>query len=257
MRVTVPGKPLRQMMRWAQISLLTTAAGLLGYSVFVLADMWVFQRQASPEFDRLNLAPTSPLGPGVEAVGGLMGRMEIPRLGMTVIVAEGTAGATLRRAGGHIRGTGLPGHSGNIGIAGHRDTLFRPLRNVRQDDLIMLTTLQGEYRYRVVSTKIVKPTDVGVLSPDGQEILTLVTCYPFYFVGPSPDRFIVRAERVTTTHCPSAVSRPHLQLVRHPVLEATSSSLRLHCRQWKSCRPPSTASSAGYDDTACRRFPGA
>jgi len=104
---------------------------------------------------------------------------------------------TLRRAAGHIRGTGLPGHSGNIGIAGHRDTLFRPLQNIRQDDVIMLTTLQGEYRYRVVSTKIVKPSDVDVLSPDGQEILTLVTCYPFYFVGPSPDRFIVRAERVT------------------------------------------------------------
>jgi sortase A len=123
--------------------------------------------------------------------------MEIPRLGMSIIVAEGTAGATLRRAGGHIRGTGLPGGPGNIGIAGHRDTLFRPLQNIRQDDVILLTTLQGAYRYRVVSTKIVSPSDVEVLSSDGHEILTLVTCYPFYFVGPSPNRFIVRAARVT------------------------------------------------------------
>lgn len=200
MRVTVPRKSLRQMIRWAQISLLTTAASLLGYSVFVLTDTWVFQRQASRTFDRVGLAPAPPPGPGTEAVGGFMGRMEIPRLGMTLIIAEGTAGATLRRAGGHIRGTGLPGHSGNIGIAGHRDTLFRPLQNIHQDDVIMLTTLQGEYRYRVVSTRIVKPSDVEVLSPDGEEILTLVTCYPFYFVGPSPDRFIVRAKRVAGKH---------------------------------------------------------
>ena len=130
-------------------------------------------------------------------MGGLMGRMEIPRLGISVAVAEGTQGATLRRAAGHIPGTAMPGRSGNIGIAGHRDTLFRPLRNIRQDDVIMLTTLQGEYRYRVVSTKIVSPSDVAVLNPDGHEILTLVTCHPFYLVGPSPNRFIVRAERVT------------------------------------------------------------
>jgi sortase A len=130
-------------------------------------------------------------------MGGLVGRMEIPRLGMSMMVAEGTAEATLRRAGGHIRGTALPGRPGNVGIAGHRDTLFRPLRNVRQDDLITLTTLQGEYRYRVVSTQIVNPSDLSVLDPDGHEILTLVTCHPFYFVGPAPDRFIVRAKRVT------------------------------------------------------------
>ena len=129
-------------------------------------------------------------------MSGLVGRMAIPRLGISVVVAEGTEEATLRRAAGHILGTGLPGRSGNVGIAGHRDTLFRPLRNIRQDDVIMLTTLQGEYRYRVVSTKVVSPYEVAVLNPDGNEVLTLVTCYPFYFVGPAPDRFIVRAERI-------------------------------------------------------------
>ena len=126
-----------------------------------------------------------------------MGRLEIPRLGMSVVLTEGTEGATLRHAAGHIFGTALPGRAGNVGIAGHRDTLFRPLRNIRQDDLIMLTTLQGEYRYRVVSTKIVSPSDVAVLKSDEHEILTLVTCHPFYFVGLAPNRFIVRAERVT------------------------------------------------------------
>jgi sortase A len=128
--------------------------------------------------------------------GEMMGRIEIPRLGLSVIVAEGTDEVTLRRAAGHIEGTQLPGTSGNVGIAGHRDTLFRALQNIRRDDVISFTTLQGAYRYRVVSTRVVGPYDVAVLSPDNHEILTLVTCYPFYFVGPAPDRFIVRAERI-------------------------------------------------------------
>jgi sortase A len=93
-------------------------------------------------------------------------------------------------------GTALPGQRGNVGIAAHRDTFFRPLRNIQRDDVIVLTTLRGEYRYRVVSTKVVSPYDVEVLNSDGTEILTLVTCYPFYFVGSAPERFIVRAERI-------------------------------------------------------------
>ena len=128
--------------------------------------------------------------------GGLIGRLEIIRLALSVIVIEGTGATTLRRAAGHIAGTALPGEPGNVGISGHRDTFFRPLRNIREDDIITITTLLGEYRYRVVSTTIVGPSDVGVLEPGEGEFLTLVTCYPFYFVGSAPDRFIVRAERV-------------------------------------------------------------
>ena len=123
--------------------------------------------------------------------------IEILRIGLSVVVFEGTTKSTLRHAAGHISGTALPGQPSNVGIAGHRDTFFRPLRNIQQDDIITLTTLLGEYRYRVVSTKIVSPYDVEVLYPSGSEVLTLVTCYPFYFVGPAPDRFIVRAKRVT------------------------------------------------------------
>jgi sortase A len=122
--------------------------------------------------------------------------MDIPRLGISTIVMEGTTAKTLRRAIGHIEGTALPGQPGNVGISGHRDTFFRPLRHIRENDIITLTTLLGEYRYRVVFTKLVGPYDVTVLNPGGDEILTLVTCYPFYFVGPAPYRFIVRAERV-------------------------------------------------------------
>jgi LPXTG-site transpeptidase (sortase) family protein len=98
-------------------------------------------------------------------------------------------------ASGHITGTGMTATPGKVGIAAHRDTFFRLLRNVRKDDVITLTTASAEYRYRVVSTKVVYPDDVSVLNANGQEVLTLVTCYPFFFVGSAPDRFIVRAER--------------------------------------------------------------
>jgi sortase A len=90
----------------------------------------------------------------------------------------------------------MPGVPGNVAIAAHRDTFFRPLRNIRKNDIITLTTVGAEYRYRVVSTKVVDPEDVSVLNPSDNEILTLVTCYPFFFVGSAPERFVVRAERI-------------------------------------------------------------
>jgi len=197
MNVAVTPKKTGLVLLWSKRGLYAIAVGILSYCAFVLTDTWVFQRQAGRDFDRMQLRPGLVPRPGVDSAGGLMGRLEIPRLGFSIIIAEGTGESTLRRAGGHIRGTALPGGAGNIGIAGHRDTFFRPLRNIREDDMITLTTLAGEYRYRVVSTKIVDPSDTDVLSSDGREILTLVTCHPFYFVGPAPNRFIVRAERVT------------------------------------------------------------
>jgi sortase A len=141
---------------------------------------------------RLLSPPTIPPAP---TVSDLIGRIEIARIGLSVIIIDGDDGKTLRRAAGHVPGTALPGQPGNVGITGHRDTFFRPLRNIKVDDVITLTTLQGEYRYRVVSTKVVSPKDVAVLASTGGDVLTLVTCYPFYFVGAAPNRFIVRAER--------------------------------------------------------------
>jgi sortase A len=117
-------------------------------------------------------------------------------VGISAVVAEGSDETTLRRAVGHIAGTALPGEPGNVGLAGHRDTFFRALRNIRGGDLIVLTTPRGEFQYSVVSIKVVKPKALDVLDPTSEEILTLVTCYPFYFVGSAPNRFIVRAKRV-------------------------------------------------------------
>jgi sortase A len=196
MKVAVPRKSISRVLRWSQVGLFTAAAGMLGYCAFVVADTWFYQRQANLVLDRLQVRPGPLPGPDAASTGGLMGRIEIPRLGLSVVVAEGTGEGTLRRAAGHIENTALPGRPGNVGIAGHRDTLFRPLQNIRQDDVIVLTTLQGAYRYRVVSLKIVPPSDVAVLNPDGNEILTLVTCHPFYFIGAAPNRFIVRAKRI-------------------------------------------------------------
>jgi sortase A len=210
MKVLVRKTSLRLLLEWAQRLLFACAFLLLGYCGFVLVDTWMFQRRAKQNLERLlhderqarngkppNASPASHVSLPAIAPDGLIGRIEILRLGVSVVVVEGTEKPMLRRAVGHIIGTALPGQPGNIGLAGHRDTFFRPLQNIQRNDIITLTTLGGEYRYRVVSIKVVSPYNVAVLNPDQNEILTLVTCYPFYFVGPAPSRFIVRAERVT------------------------------------------------------------
>jgi sortase A len=208
MKVVVGTSSLRRILLWVQRALMAGAIVMFGYCAFVLIDIAVFQHREKQRLERLlydrrqadarSQAVTAAAVKALPAIGpdGLIGRIEIARLGVSVVVMEGTGKSTLRRAAGHITGTGLPGQRGNIGIAGHRDTFFRPLRNTERNDIITLTTPGGEYHYRVVSTKVVSPSDVGVLNPDGTEILTLVTCYPFYFVGAAPSRFIVRAERV-------------------------------------------------------------
>jgi sortase A len=206
MRLVIAQESLRRILRWAQRLLVVTAVSMLAYCGFVQIDAWMFQKRERAQLDRLLAAnpearqtayPNSPKNPAPVVAGGLVGRIDIPRLGLSVIVIEGTRTTTLRRAVGHIAGTALPGQPGNVGISGHRDTYFRPLRNIQQNDIITLTTVLGEYRYRVVSTKVVSPDKIAVLEPSGNETLTLVTCYPFYFVGPAPNRFIVRAARVT------------------------------------------------------------
>jgi sortase A len=191
MKVSIRGTSIRLILAWAQRGLFACAILMLGYCGFVVADAWMFQHRALPVAASL----PSALGPAI-APDGLIGRIEILRLGVSAVVVEGAGDVALRRAAGHIAGTGLPGEPGNIGIAGHRDTFFRPLRNIQRDDIITLTTARGQFRYRVVSMNVVSPSDVAVLNPDGNEVLTLVTCYPFYFVGSAPNRFIVRAERV-------------------------------------------------------------
>jgi sortase A len=119
--------------------------------------------------------------------------LRIPRLRLEVPVLEGTGEWTLDRAVGHIPGTPRPGETGNVGIAGHRDGFFRVLKDIAPGDLLELALASEVRRYRVREMSIVRPGDVGVLAPGRESLLTLVTCYPFYFVGSAPQRFIVRA----------------------------------------------------------------
>lgn len=192
------------MSRWIQRILFIGAFSLLAYSGYVWMDTWFFQKQdqLAVEIPRVpgslgdRRALRTPNNPHPVAIVGLVGRIEIPRIGVSAIILEGTSNKTLRRAVGHISGTALPGQRGNIGLSGHRDTFFRPLRNIRRDDIITLTTMLEQHHYRVLSTQIVSPNNVAVLYPGEAEILTLVTCYPFYFIGSAPERFIVKAERV-------------------------------------------------------------
>lgn len=125
-----------------------------------------------------------------------LGRIEIPRIGVRAIVRQGADEKTLARAVGLVPGGARPGETGNTILAGHRDTFFWPLRKIEVNDRIRLVVPPNEYEYRVDSVRIVEPEETSVLQSKGFEELTLVTCYPFRFIGPAPDRFIVSATRV-------------------------------------------------------------
>lgn len=120
--------------------------------------------------------------------------LRIPKIGLEVPVLPGTDDLTLNRAVGAIAGTALPGEVGNVGIAGHRDSFFRGLKDVESGDRLEIETLAGKQEYRVTSIRIVDPSEVHVLAPTPRPVVTLVTCYPFYFVGKAPQRYIVQAE---------------------------------------------------------------
>ena len=130
------------------------------------------------------------------AEGDLIGRIKVPRIGVSALVLHGVGSRTLRRGVGHIPGTALPDMGGNVGLAGHRDSFFRGLKDIRKNDTIELTTLEGTFEYEVEWIKIVRPKDTHVLEEEDGAALTLVTCYPFYYVGSAPKRYIVRARRV-------------------------------------------------------------
>lgn len=125
----------------------------------------------------------------------VLGRIEIPRVGVSAIVRDGDDTETLALAVGRVPTTARPGQSGNMVLAGHRDTFFRALRYVRKDDVIQISTPNGRFAYRVEWTRVVKPEDTRCLAPTETPSLTLVTCFPFSYVGAAPKRFIVRASR--------------------------------------------------------------
>jgi len=181
-------------MRAAETLLWSAAAVLLGvYACFYL-ERRLYQAFELWSFDRtIQRMPAPRTAPAALPAGAPIGRIEIPRLGMRAMIVNGTTPTTLRRAVGHIQGTPLFGSGGNVGLAAHRDTFFRGLRDLRKGDTIEIDTLQGAYEYLVEATRVVAPDDTTVLDASARPTLTLVTCYPFDYVGPAPRRFIVQA----------------------------------------------------------------
>jgi sortase A len=205
-------------MRKLEILLWAVAVVLLSAYGWVWVDRHVYQAYRDWQFERAlasQPAPADDLGGFTPAPGSrgkkkepaartrvpneaVVGRIEIPRLGLRAMILEGTSDRALRRAVGHIEGTAMPGEAGNSGLAGHRDTFFMSLKSIRKDDTIRIRTLDSTHTYVVDSTKVVEPNDVHVLNATAEPTLTLVTCYPFNYVGAAPERFIVQARLIST-----------------------------------------------------------
>jgi sortase A len=185
-------------LRWTRSFLFITGALAVSYVALTLLHAKLYQEAASnalkKQIDAREQHKAS-LPRAVAKEGDVLGRIEIPRLGMMVAVLEGTRAKTLRLGVGHIEGTALPGEPGNIGIAGHRDTYFRGLKDIRESDEIRIQTATGLTRYEVDWIQITAPGDTGVLAPSAGSAITLVTCYPFHYIGAAPRRFVVHAHR--------------------------------------------------------------
>jgi len=189
--------------------------GFYGYEYFERAiyqtyEAWSFdqdaaRRTASPPAAHHNVLPDAdvaqPAGPMAPppppSPDSIVGRLSIPRLRLSVMVREGVDGKTLQLAVGHIPSTPLPGQAGNVGVAGHRDTFFRGLKDLRTADEVEFATAKGSFLYKVESLMIVEPDNIGVLAASGSNVLTMVTCYPFSYIGNAPKRFVVRARQVS------------------------------------------------------------
>ena len=190
---------------WIERFLLVLGTALVVWSGLTMLEQSYFQRLPVPaapvvavrlpgENDAERIAAASSAA-AVEP-GTWLARLEASSVALAATVLEGTDDATLRRGAGHIEGTPFPGAAGNVGIAGHRDTIFRPVRDLKLGDRLVLTTADRVLEYRISETKIVNPADVYVLDPAGRPTLTLVTCFPFNFIGNAPKRFIVHAELI-------------------------------------------------------------
>jgi sortase A len=202
----------KQALLIAQYAFLFAGLVMIGYCAFVATQVRQYQKRAQ---DKMALWSTSPRvyvpdqttamvpegrkdspTPVESNEPPIIGGIEIARTHLSAIIAQGTSSEVLRLAVGHVAGTALPGETGNIALAAHRDSFFRGLGELQPGDLIRLIAPSGRFNYRVDFTEVVNPTDTWVLQPSSNQVLTLITCYPFHYVGAAPKRFIVRAFRV-------------------------------------------------------------
>lgn len=196
-RQTIPLGFLRSALSSLSFFLFLAGLGAVGYATYISVDAQLYQAAELRKFTH----PAPLAEPQLLTLGEVLGQIEIPSLDFRAIILHGDSPELLRRGIGHLPETPLPGELGNVALAGHRDTFFRPLRRIRAGDLITLRTFKGEnFQYRVESMSIVSPADVDVLRSSDRRQLTLITCFPFNYLGSAPNRFIVRAFQV-----PSAV----------------------------------------------------
>jgi LPXTG-site transpeptidase (sortase) family protein len=194
---------------WPERLLLLVASLLLGGCACAYLDAGIYQwlqghrlegllGQRSGLVGALGFSSSTATGAREQAAASNpIGRIEIVARGVRAIIAEGTDSRTLRRAVGHLPGTAFPGERGNVVLAGHRDSFFRRLEGVTPEDRVRITTPDGAFDYRVESTVVVAADRTDVLDASADAMLTLITCYPFGFVGPAPERFVVRARLVS------------------------------------------------------------
>lgn len=197
----------RPAFRLAESALWIVAAATLGYCSYAYASAALHQDHQKALFSELRSTQALPpnqagiLGASARVEppvrGAMLGILDIPRIGLSTVVEQGDDFHTLRESIGHIPSTSLPGQEGNAGLAAHRDTYFRHLSEVKPGDQLMFRSLSGTYLYTVRSTSIVAPDDMAVLAPTQKPTLTLVTCFPFYYVGNAPKRFVLVATENT------------------------------------------------------------
>jgi sortase A len=221
LRIIIPATAPRTLVRYFFLVLAIMCLGLYSYAYL---ERVLYQTYESREFDRMpdrsavafvasndKLAPIGRVGrPSRKSVSSskppsptaLIGRLSVPRLHLSAMVREGNDQDTLQLAIGHIPATALPGQAGNVGVAGHRDTFFRGLKDLRTGDEIQFSTSSGDFKYEVESLIVVDPNNVGVLAPSDENVLTMVTCYPFFYIGAAPKRFVVRARQVSPQTVP-------------------------------------------------------
>jgi sortase A len=201
-------KVAKRWLRRGERLCLVAGAALIAWWALLLADARLAQHNArralelaSQAAGRVSVQQINP--PGTIAAtsteglrqGEVIALLSVPRIDLSAAVLQGSDSRTLRRGPGHVENTALPGEPGNVVIAGHRDSFFRPLRDIRVGDDVFVSTARERIHYTVSSLKVVGPRDLSVLAPTGAPTLTLITCFPFWVLGDAPDRFVVRATR--------------------------------------------------------------
>lgn len=198
--------------KWLSLVLIAIGAVLLFLGARDFVGSFLSQRKAAERWEesQRKADKEEPKAPPAPDLGPALARLSIPRLESSWFVFPGAGKKELRLGPGHVPGTALPGTRGNAVIAAHRDTHFRVLKDIQKGDELVVETRYGRFRYQVAGISIVKPTNTKALQPTTEPVINLITCYPFYYMGPAPMRFVVEARlaAVETVHLPTQTRRP-------------------------------------------------